>query len=74
VSKQEIVLFIVSAILAIYLRNVLLYSDDDSTVIYHVFVMLCYFFPILGAMLADTLLGKFRWVSIFRVCFTYWTV
>jgi len=60
VPKQEIVLFIVSAILALYLRNVLLYSDDDATVIYHVFVMMCYFFPIFGAMLADTLLGKFR--------------
>jgi solute carrier family 15 oligopeptide transporter 1 len=53
-------LFIVSAILAIYLTNVLLYNDDDATVIYHVFAMLCYFFPLFGAMLADTLLGKFR--------------
>jgi solute carrier family 15 oligopeptide transporter 1 len=53
-------LFIVAAILAIYLRNVLLYSDDDATVIYHVFTMFCYFFPLFGAMLADTLLGKFR--------------
>jgi solute carrier family 15 oligopeptide transporter 1 len=60
VPKQEIVLLIVSAILAIYLRNILLYTDDEATVIYHTFVMLCYFFPIFGAMLADTLLGKFR--------------
>lgn len=56
-------------ILAIYLRNVLLYSDDDSTVIYHVFVMLCYFFPLIGAMLADTLLGKFR--TIFYISIVY---
>jgi solute carrier family 15 oligopeptide transporter 1 len=60
VPKQEIVWLIVSAILAIYLRNILLYSDDDATVIYHAFVMMCYFFPIFGAMLADSLLGKFR--------------
>jgi solute carrier family 15 oligopeptide transporter 1 len=53
-------MFVVSAILAIYLRNVLGYNDDDATVIYHVFAMLCYFFPLFGAMLADTLLGKFR--------------
>jgi solute carrier family 15 oligopeptide transporter 1 len=53
-------LFIVSAILALYLRNILGYSDDDATVVYHVFVFLCYFFPIFGAMLADSLLGKFR--------------
>jgi hypothetical protein len=60
VPKQEIVLFIISAILALYLRNILLYSDDDATMIYHIFVMMCYFFPIFGAMLADSLLGKFR--------------
>lgn len=56
-------------ILAIYLRNVLLYSDDDATVIYHVFAMFCYFFPIFGAMLADTLLGKFR--TIFYISIIY---
>jgi len=56
-------------ILALYLRNILLYSDDDATVIYHVFVMMCYFFPILGAMLADTLLGKFR--TIFYISIVY---
>jgi len=56
-------------ILAIYLRNILLYSDDDATVIYHVFVMMCYFFPIFGAMLADTLLGKFR--TIFYISIVY---
>ena len=74
VPKQEIVLLIVSAILAIYLRNILLYTDDEATVIYHTFVMLCYFFPIFGAMLADTLLGKFRWVFIFKVGITFWMV
>ncbi|GFG30408.1 hypothetical protein Cfor_05861 [Coptotermes formosanus] len=56
-------------ILAIYLRNVLGYNDDDATVIYHVFAMLCYFFPLFGAMLADTLLGKFR--TIFYVSIVY---
>lgn len=56
-------------ILAIYLTNVLLYNDDDATVIYHVFTMLCYFFPLFGAMLADTLLGKFR--TIFYISIVY---
>ncbi|XP_069688352.1 peptide transporter family 1 isoform X4 [Periplaneta americana] len=56
-------------ILAIYLKNILHYSDDDATVIYHVFAMLCYFFPIFGAMLADSLLGKFR--TIFYISVIY---
>ncbi|KAJ4436486.1 hypothetical protein ANN_16517 [Periplaneta americana] len=53
-------------ILAIYLKNILHYSDDDATVIYHVFAMLCYFFPIFGAMLADSLLGKFSFCFHFQ--------
>ncbi|XP_021917359.1 peptide transporter family 1 isoform X3 [Zootermopsis nevadensis] len=56
-------------ILALYLRNILLYSDDDATVIYHVFAMFCYFFPLFGAMLADTLIGKFR--TIFYISIVY---
>jgi solute carrier family 15 oligopeptide transporter 1 len=42
--------------------------------IYHIFVMMCYFFPIFGAMLADSLLGKFRWVFIYKVCITIYAV
>ena len=53
-------LFCAAAILTIYLRNELGYSDDAATVVYHTFNMFCYFTPILGAILADTLLGKFK--------------
>ena len=53
---------LLSAILTIYLRNELGYSDDTATVVYHTFNMFCYFTPILGAILADTILGKFKYV------------
>ncbi|XP_015515414.2 peptide transporter family 1 isoform X1 [Neodiprion lecontei] len=59
----------IRTILVLYLRNKLYYSDDTSTVIYHVFSMLAYFFPLIGAMLADSLLGKFR--TIFYVSIIY---
>ncbi|CAG0894280.1 unnamed protein product [Darwinula stevensoni] len=47
-------------ILVLYLKNVLGYDDDNATIIYHIFNMLCYFTPVIGAIISDTLLGKFR--------------
>lgn len=56
-------------VLTLYLRRYLKYTDNMSTVIYHVFTMLLYFFPIFGAMLADSLLGKFS--TIFYLSIIY---
>ncbi|XP_006624873.1 peptide transporter family 1-like isoform X2 [Apis dorsata] len=56
-------------ILTLYLKNQLMYSSNTSTVIYHVFSMMVYFFPLFGAMLADSLLGKFR--TIFYLSIVY---
>lgn len=47
-------------ILSLYLVDILLYSESDATVIYHIFTMMVYFFPIFGAIVSDSLLGKFR--------------
>ncbi|XP_059045686.1 peptide transporter family 1 [Achroia grisella] len=47
-------------ILSLYLRYKLHYSDNGATVIYHVFTMFAYFFPVIGAMIADGWLGRFR--------------
>lgn len=46
--------------LSLYLTEYLLYSESDATVIYHTFIMLAYFFPVFGAMIADSFLGKYR--------------
>lgn len=35
-------------------------SEDTSTVIYHAFTVLCYFTPILGAVLADGYIGLYK--------------
>ncbi|CAH1140861.1 unnamed protein product [Phyllotreta striolata] len=56
-------------VLVIYLTNILLYSDADAKVIYHSFNMFCYFFPIFGAIVSDSFLGKFN--TIFYVSMVY---
>ncbi|XP_046387900.1 solute carrier family 15 member 2-like [Ischnura elegans] len=59
----------IRTILAIYLSNILSFSENDATVIYHAFVLVTYFTPLLGAMIADSLLGRFR--TIFYVSIIY---
>lgn len=56
-------------VLTLYLTSQLGMSDSTATIIYHTFVMICYFTPVLGSMLADGLLGKFR--TIFYVSLIY---
>nr|XP_033330919.1 peptide transporter family 1 isoform X1 [Megalopta genalis]XP_033330925.1 peptide transporter family 1 isoform X2 [Megalopta genalis] len=56
-------------VLTLYLVQSLKYDDSTTTVIYHAFTMLAYFFPLLGAMLADSWLGKFR--TIFYLSIIY---
>ncbi|XP_074602012.1 solute carrier family 15 member 2-like [Brevipalpus obovatus] len=55
------------AVLVIYFTRVLTLTEDEATKWYHEFIMLCYFTPALGAILADSFLGKFHtilWLSI----------
>ncbi|OXA55937.1 solute carrier family 15 member 2 [Folsomia candida] len=47
-------------ILTLYFVQVLKWSDNQATVVYHAWVMVSYFTPLIGAMLADSLLGKFQ--------------
>lgn len=46
--------------LVLYLKNFLRWDEDFATTIYHTFVALCYLTPILGAIVADSWLGKFK--------------
>lgn len=52
--------FTFSAILVLYLTTVLNYTEDDSTIIFHCFIFLSYFMPLIGAILADSYWGKFK--------------
>ncbi|EEC18133.1 oligopeptide transporter, putative, partial [Ixodes scapularis] len=56
-------------ILTLYLINMLMFDESTAKSIYHVFIMGCYFSPVLGAMIADSYLGKFR--TIFYISIVY---
>ena len=50
-------------------RNFLGFSDDKSIELYHAFVALCYFFPLLGGILSDSYWGKVKTVSIMALIY-----
>ncbi|KAH8338870.1 hypothetical protein KR074_007847, partial [Drosophila pseudoananassae] len=47
-------------ILVLYLTNKLGYNEETSTVLFHIFTMLVYIFPLIGALIADGWLGKYK--------------
>lgn len=47
-------------ILVLYLRNKLMFEETSATVWFHVWTMLVYFSCILGAIIADSFIGKFK--------------
>ena len=51
------------AVLVLYLTFYLHFDEDTSTSFYHSFIVLCYATPLLGAIIADSLLGKFKSVD-----------
>lgn len=51
--------------LSLYLRDVLQFSEKDATVLYHIFYALCYFVPIMGAIVADSFYGRYRTIRVF---------
>ena len=48
------------AILVIFFTHDLGMSDGLAREYYHAFTAACYFFPLCGALLAETVLGKYR--------------
>ncbi|XP_074857825.1 solute carrier family 15 member 2 isoform X2 [Carettochelys insculpta] len=48
------------AVLTLYFLNFLHWDENLSTTIYHAFSGLSYFTPVIGALIADTWLGKFK--------------
>jgi len=51
------------------LHNKLHISEDNTTIIYHLFSLFCYFTPIFGAMIADMLWGKFKTIFVISIVY-----
>uniref|UniRef100_A0A8C3K0Z3 Solute carrier family 15 member 1 n=1 Tax=Calidris pygmaea TaxID=425635 RepID=A0A8C3K0Z3_9CHAR len=58
------------AVLVLYFKYFLQWDDNLSTAIYHTFVALCYLTPILGALIADSWLGKFKTIVSLSIVYT----
>lgn len=57
------------ALLTLYLTNFLHWEKNFATIIYHTFAALCYLTPILGAILADSWLGKFKTIVYLSIIY-----
>ncbi|XP_038133672.1 solute carrier family 15 member 2 [Cyprinodon tularosa] len=57
------------AVLTLYFLSYLKWDKDLSTAIYHAFSGLCYFTPILGAIIADSWLGKFKTIIYLSIVY-----
>lgn len=58
------------ALLILYFTQFFGWDDNLSTAIYHTFVALCYLTPILGALIADSWLGKFSTIVSLSIVYT----
>lgn len=67
-SKQTLQRFVI-AILSIYLVEQLLYSESEATVIFHGFHFVAFCFPLVGSIIADSWLGKFKTIFYFSLVY-----
>lgn len=58
------------AILVLYLTRKLYYDDDTATVIYHGFTFSVYLLCLLGAIISDSWLGKFRTILYLSIIYS----
>ncbi|KAJ8407141.1 hypothetical protein AAFF_G00288170 [Aldrovandia affinis] len=57
------------AVLTLYFLHYLHWDKDLSTAVYHAFSSLCYFTPVLGALIADSWLGKFKTIIYLSIVY-----
>ena len=51
------------AVLTLFLKNFLKFEDDTATAVYHAFIVMCYLTPVAGAIISDSCLGKYGYMS-----------
>uniref|UniRef100_A0AAR2KKF5 Solute carrier family 15 member 2 n=1 Tax=Pygocentrus nattereri TaxID=42514 RepID=A0AAR2KKF5_PYGNA len=57
------------AVLTLYFIHYLHWNKNLSTAVYHAFSGLCYFTPIIGAIIADSWLGKFKTIIYLSIVY-----
>ena len=57
------------ACLPLYAVQILKYTENDAKILFHTFLMLVYFFPVLGAIIADSFLGKFKTILYLSIVY-----
>lgn len=57
------------AVLVLYFRYFLHWNNNTATSVYHAFSGLCYFTPVLGAIIADSWLGKFKTIIYLSIVY-----
>ncbi|PWA31398.1 hypothetical protein CCH79_00002803, partial [Gambusia affinis] len=57
------------AVLVLYFKYFLRWNDNLAISIYHTFVAFCYLTPILGAIIADSWLGKFKTIIYLSIVY-----
>lgn len=51
--------------MTLYLLNILRLDRNAATILFSAYGALCYATPMLGSVLADGYIGRFKWVSNF---------
>ncbi|EDW82858.1 uncharacterized protein Dwil_GK24928, isoform A [Drosophila willistoni] len=57
-------------ILVLYLTNKLGYNEEAATVLFHTFTMLVYIFPLVGALIADGWMGKYKTILYLSIVYS----
>ena len=55
--------------MSLYLADALGFAENTAAAFYHAFVLLCYTTPLIGALLADSILGKFKTILYLSIVY-----
>lgn len=70
-NNNSIVLTPISAILVLYLNQKLGYNENDASAMYHGFSMTIHLLCIVGGIISDVWLGKFRTILYFSIVYAF---
>ena len=56
-------------VLILYLTQFIKINDNTATAYYHAFTMICYFTPVIGAIISDGYIGKFRTILYISIVY-----